>query len=1120
MSEKEKPTVLKVIPENVPEELKKLKQWAVWNLREKEDGTWDKPPLTPSGSYANVNNPETWSTFEEVVAALPRFDGISFVITKESGIVGIDIDHIRESPQKQEILKEVENFQSYTEKSPSDNGVRVFVRGIKEGTVCHKGDFEIYDEKKFLSVTGHVISPQKTINRAVGALVTFYRKHFPEDKPAASTTRKESPDMSNEEVLKHLMDAENSSKFKTLYEKGDLTAYGGDESSADLALCLLISFYTQKPEQIIEIFSTSKLGKRDKWIEREDYRERTVNKSLSILKKTYQPQPEKKSHAKSTPIYMKDVKKEAEADETMQRIEKLIEEAAQKGETGKRACKKWLHEHLIDVVCVDRKYWKMDIKFKGKVRIEDYPELYYTLAEAFDLQDKAFTDIYEKIQDWNAHYHTEKKKQKEIVEALEDYSDEVKQIAFEELFNGDPYQYVLDVWKENHIGDEAIGMTLPICATSALVTGENDGLHFKPSGESGKGKTSGVDAFLKLLPPSMMVRGGISDKFIYYDAGTSIRDGSIIFMDDRDLSDNLKGVVKNAISNFQNPEAHKTVLDGKPVSYTPAKRLVWLFASVDGFDDEQLSNRFLMADVDNSTEQDDKVAEYQGRHEKERALGNGIFKRTVCQCIFNVLNSKTYNVLIPFSDEIFKHWRHKKNRRNLIKFFDIIKAVCVFKVFQRDTLGPYILATYEDFERAVEIYGQTAKQSNVALTAAEMDVINYFIQNNDYSDDEPEYKKSSINEIAKALKKKYRATQRIVEGRPERDIAGLDGKIPSFYKEKQSERPYSTVYWYEGVHDFEQYESFVGKLSQKTVEALETEFISEFKSRKQTVIQTTEEIIQAYAQEEISVLSHCPTSVDTIVPLCPILSQGMGQSINNNSKHKNLIKKQDCPKNRKMKEEEEKCSLDCKELESNCLTSNSLQSKLENNREYSVFPELGQSSVIKDSTEATDTFLCLPQSLGHSGTLGTIVSTDVGTKLNPIAKYSQKPDFIITPENLQLHEENLQQISLIPDPTELDYFNQYVEGNSIGLLPSSEEEQRAKEFEEDFLYLIPDVDHEEKQRFFNLYNWVHQRCKKFDEKVYLEQLFEENRDFDDDLIEFFAECMEQRGEFEIARFSA
>ena len=55
-------------------------------------------------------------------------------------------------------------------------------------------------------------------------------------------------------------------------------SYEGDHSRADLALCRLIAFYTQDPEQIDRLFRQSALF-RSKW-ERADYREWTITKAI------------------------------------------------------------------------------------------------------------------------------------------------------------------------------------------------------------------------------------------------------------------------------------------------------------------------------------------------------------------------------------------------------------------------------------------------------------------------------------------------------------------------------------------------------------------------------------------------------------------------------------------------------------------------------------------------------------------------------------------------------------------------------------------------------------------------------------------------------------------------
>lgn len=171
-----------------------------------------------------------------------------------------------------------------------------------------------------------------------------------------------------------------------------------------------------------------------------------------------------------------------------------------------------------------------------------------------------------------------------------------------------------------------------------------------------------------------------------------------------------------------------------------------------------------MADVDSSEEQDAAVAKHQGNQEIQRLLGNYSFETDVCQCIFSLLSLKTYDVVIPFQQEIAAQWNHKKNRRNQPKFRDIIKAVCIYKIFQRQHIKEVTIATFNDFLRALTIYGSTAKQNNTNLTADEEAIIKYLLDKNLEDKDFRQAKtptekmqyayRAGLHEIAEALGKK------------------------------------------------------------------------------------------------------------------------------------------------------------------------------------------------------------------------------------------------------------------------------------------------------------------------------------------------------------------------------
>jgi DNA-binding transcriptional ArsR family regulator len=92
----------------------------------------------------------------------------------------------------------------------------------------------------------------------------------------------------DEMVIQKCRAADNAAKFADLFDRGDLHAHhGGDTSVADLALLGIMAFYTQDKTQLERLFSSSALGRREKWRQRDDYRWRTISRALASLGETY-----------------------------------------------------------------------------------------------------------------------------------------------------------------------------------------------------------------------------------------------------------------------------------------------------------------------------------------------------------------------------------------------------------------------------------------------------------------------------------------------------------------------------------------------------------------------------------------------------------------------------------------------------------------------------------------------------------------------------------------------------------------------------------------------------------------------------------------------------------------
>jgi putative DNA primase/helicase len=152
--------LLPVRPEGIPVELKRRPQWVNFEVVRKPDGRLDKVPYTPGTKRrASTTDLMTWRTFEEALAGLEQFDGVGFVFCSGDPYVGIDLDDCVD-PETGQIelwaLQIIEELDSYTEFSPSGKGVHIIVKG-KIPSAVKRDEIEMYDCKRFFTITGHVV---------------------------------------------------------------------------------------------------------------------------------------------------------------------------------------------------------------------------------------------------------------------------------------------------------------------------------------------------------------------------------------------------------------------------------------------------------------------------------------------------------------------------------------------------------------------------------------------------------------------------------------------------------------------------------------------------------------------------------------------------------------------------------------------------------------------------------------------------------------------------------------------------------------------------------------------------------------------------------------------------
>ena len=149
---------------NIPENLRILPQWVLWRYV-KINGENRKVPKQINGENASSTDPNTWINFEKALEiARKKGIGIGFVVTGNDNFVGLDLDHVIKDGKVEAWAQEIiDLLDSYTEISPSGEGIRIFVIGKIPKDFSHSNKlgnskFEFWESGRFLTVTGHVIN--------------------------------------------------------------------------------------------------------------------------------------------------------------------------------------------------------------------------------------------------------------------------------------------------------------------------------------------------------------------------------------------------------------------------------------------------------------------------------------------------------------------------------------------------------------------------------------------------------------------------------------------------------------------------------------------------------------------------------------------------------------------------------------------------------------------------------------------------------------------------------------------------------------------------------------------------------------------------------------------------
>lgn len=303
----------------VSELIKELSPHRHWLLYRKEPvtkgrnkGKITKVPYQLNGRKGSPASPKSWTTYDKARAAVEagRFDGIGYALTADEGYICIDLDHCV-NPETGEIdqwamdILDIvqEAGGTYSESSPSKTGIHLWGRGrLPNDKGIHQPmenghDVEMYTNAHYMTVTGEPMNdiPLNDIQPAIDKILTMLKKKPTPEPKAGKGQQTATPalNLSDGDIITKMGQSKQGPAFHSLYDLGDMSAYGDDHSRADAALLAMLAFWTGKnAEQMERIFLSSKLAEDlDRKVHHEnDYLNRSIKAAIENTDKVYDPQ--------------------------------------------------------------------------------------------------------------------------------------------------------------------------------------------------------------------------------------------------------------------------------------------------------------------------------------------------------------------------------------------------------------------------------------------------------------------------------------------------------------------------------------------------------------------------------------------------------------------------------------------------------------------------------------------------------------------------------------------------------------------------------------------------------------------------------------------------------------
>lgn len=301
--------------DGIPDELKARPIWTPWRFElNAKTGKYGKVPIKPVddgySDYASANNPRHRWTFEQCLRLVNGGDADGLGLFVGDGVAAIDLDSAFDAigEVKPWAYHLVKRFKSYSELSPSGNGLHVYLftdaeLPNRDSNMPDGGKIQFFGANHYITVTGArtacerwLMADARYCSERTATLQAWHAETWPTAQPATAPTRTITGGgrwyRSDDELLAKMFTGKRGDELRRLWD-GDCSMHrksdgSPDHSRGDQSLCNgLAPYIGPDPAEIDRLFRQSGLY-RDKWL-RDDYRSETIQNAIDQCRWFYDP---------------------------------------------------------------------------------------------------------------------------------------------------------------------------------------------------------------------------------------------------------------------------------------------------------------------------------------------------------------------------------------------------------------------------------------------------------------------------------------------------------------------------------------------------------------------------------------------------------------------------------------------------------------------------------------------------------------------------------------------------------------------------------------------------------------------------------------------------------------